>query len=166
MVQLLCNSARRLKIVDLGEYKERNERFYYRSRLVILDNDELKIKILCAAHDALSGGHSGCGKTLELIQREYYWPRMFDTIRRYVGCCYTCRRAKASREKYHGLLKPLPVPERRWQDISVDFVVDLPESEGYTNVIVVVDRLSKFRYMIPCKRIEAANVANMFLRYM
>ena len=139
MVQLLRNGARRSKIVDLGECEERNERLYYCSRLVLLDNDELKIKILRAAHDAPSGGHPGRGKTLELIQREYYWPRMFDTIRRYVGCCHTCRRAKASREKYHGLLKPLPVLERRWQDISVDFVVDLPESEGYTNVIVVVD---------------------------
>ena len=90
---------------------------------------------------------------------------MFETIRRFVSCCYTCRRAKASREKYHGLLKPLPVPERRWQHISVDFVVNLPESEGCTNIIVVVDRLSKYRYLIPYARIEASNVARLFYRY-
>ena len=59
----------------------------------------------------------------------------------------------------------MPVPERRWADISVDFVVDLPESEGYKNVMVVVDRLSKYRYLIPCSKMEAPDVARMFLRH-
>ena len=164
-LQLLSNGVRRSKKITLGDCENRNSRLYYRSRLVIPDNDELKVKILRAVHDAPSGGHPGRGKTLELIQREYYWPRLFETVRRYVSCCHTCRRAKASREKYHGLLKPLPVPERRWADISVDFVVDLPESEGYKNVMVVVDRLSKYRYLIPCNKMEAPDVARMFLRY-
>jgi hypothetical protein len=59
----------------------------------------------------------------------------------------------------------MPVPERRWADISVDFVVNLPESEGYKNVMVVVDRLSKYRYLILCSKIEALDVARMFLRH-
>jgi hypothetical protein len=164
-LQLLHNGVRRSKTVTLSDCENRDGRLYYKNRLVIPDDDELKIKILRAAHDAPSGGHPGRGKTLELIQREYYWPRLFETVRRYVSCCHTCRRSKASREKYHGLLKPLPVPERRWADISVDFVVDLPESEGYKNVMVVVDRLSKYRYLIPCSKMEAPDVARMFLRH-
>jgi hypothetical protein len=72
IVQLLRNNARQSKIVNLSECEERNERFYHRSRLVLLDNDELKIKILRATHNALLGGYPGRGKTLELIQREYY----------------------------------------------------------------------------------------------
>jgi hypothetical protein len=151
--------------MTLSECGSRGGRLYYRNRLVVPDHDELKIKILRAVHDSPSGGHPGRGKTLEIVQREYYWPRMFDTIRRYVGCCHTCRRSKASREKYHGLLKPLPVPERRWQHISIDFVVDLPESEGCKNIMVVVDRLTKNRYLIPCAKMEAIDVARMFLRY-
>ena len=164
-LQLLKDGARRSKTMTLSECETRGGRLYYRNRLVVPDHDELKIKILQAVHDSPSGGHPGRGKTLEIVQREYYWLRMFDTIRRYVGCCHTCRRSKASREKYHGLLKPLPVPERRWQDISIDFVVDLPESEGCKNIMVVVDRLTKYRYMIPCAKMEAIDVARMFLRY-
>ena len=88
---------------------------------------------------------------------------MFETVKRYVACCHTCRKAKSSRDKYHGLLKPLPIAERRWQHISVDFVIDLPESKGYTNIMVVVDWLSKYRYLIPYKEITAPEIARLFL---
>jgi hypothetical protein len=165
ILELLRNGTRRSKKISLSECEERDGRLFFRDRLVIPKHDELIIKILRVAHDSPAGGHPGRGKTLDIIQREYYWPGMFDSIRRYVNCCHTCHRSKASREKYHGLLKSLPVPERRWQDISVDFVVDLPESEGYKNIMVVVDRLSKYRYLIPCKSMEAPEVARLFFRH-
>jgi hypothetical protein len=60
---------------------------------------------------------------------------------------------------YNGLLKPLPVPDQRWKDISINFVVDLPISKGYTNIIVVVDRLSKMRYLIAYPNILTPTVA-------
>jgi hypothetical protein len=87
---------------------------------------------------------------------------MFNTVRRFVACCHICWKAKASREKYHGLLKPLPIPIRSWRDISVDFVTDLPKSEGCTNIIVVVDWLTKYWYLIPCASITAPAVAQLF----
>ena len=90
---------------------------------------------------------------------------MLETVRRYVKSWHTCSRSKASREKYNGLLKPLPVPERRWRDISVDFIVELPESQDYTNIMVVVDRLSKMKHFIPCNKIDAPTVAKLFLHY-
>jgi len=164
-LQLLRSGACKLKRVTLSECEIRNDRVYYRDRIMIPDHDELKIKLLRHVHDSPVGGHPGRGKTLEILQREYYWPKMFETVKRYVACCHTCRKAKSSRDKYHGLLKPLPIAERRWQHISVDFVIDLPESKGYTNIMVVVDRLSKYRYLIPCKEITAPETARLFLRY-
>lgn len=76
---------------------------------------------------------------------------MDRTLRQYIRNCHGCRRARASKEKYHGILSPLPVPERCWKDITLDFVVELPESNGYNAVLNVVDRLSKMRHCIPCK---------------
>ena len=64
---------------------------------------------------------------------------------------------------YNGLLKPLPAPDRRWKDISIDFVVDLPISKGCTNIMVVVDRLSKMRHLIAYFDMSTPAVARLFL---
>ena len=162
-LKLIQDGVRRSKKISLSECEARGDRLYYRNRLVVPDHDELKLKLLEHVHDLPVAGHPGRGKTLELLQREYYWPNMHNTIRRYVASCHTCRRAKTSRETYNGLLKPLPVPDRRWKDISVDFVVDLPTSKGCTNIMVVVDRLSKMRHLIACPDMSAPAVAQLFL---
>jgi phage gp36-like protein len=54
---------------------------------------------------------------------------------------------------------------QRWRDISIDFIVDLPSSNGFTNIIVVVDRLTKMRYIIPMESINAILVAKCFVKY-
>jgi hypothetical protein len=63
-----------------------------------------------------------------------------------------------------GVLRPLPVPEKPWEDISIDFVVGLPECEGFDPVWVVVDRLSKMRHYIPCHTTREVGLAKLFLR--
>jgi hypothetical protein len=163
VVDLIRREVRRSKKISLSECRIRENRLFYRDRLVVPDHDELKIKLLRHVHDSLVGGHLGRAKTLEVLQRNYYWPLMHDSVRRFVASCQTCSRTKSSREKYNGLLKPLPVPERRWKDLSVDFVTELPESNGYTNIMVVVDRLSKMRHLVPCQSTTAPAVARMFL---
>jgi hypothetical protein len=54
---------------------------------------------------------------------------------------------------------------QRWRDISIDFVVDLPSSNGFTNIIVVVDRLMKMRHIVPINSINAVLVAECFVKY-
>jgi transposase InsO family protein len=64
-----------------------------------------------------------------------------------------------------GVLRPLPVAEKPWEDISMDFVVGLPVCEGFDAVWVVVDRLSKMRDFIPRHTtIDAVGQAELFLR--
>jgi hypothetical protein len=54
---------------------------------------------------------------------------------------------------------------QRWRDISIDFIVDLPSSNRFINIIVVVNRLMKMRYMIPMESINAISVAECFIKH-
>lgn len=163
--QQLSEGVRKSKLISLGECEVLNDRLYYRGRMVIPDHDELKIKLLRHTHNSPVGGHPGRTRTLDILSRHYYWPKMYETVRRFVSSCHTCSRTKAWKTTFTGVLKPLPVPQRRWADISVDFIVELPESEGCPNIMVVVDRLSKGAHFIECPNITARTVARLFLKH-
>jgi len=79
---------------------------------------------------------------------------MKSTVEKYVDNYYIYHRSKASRNKYKGLLKLNPILVQDWTDITMDFVIDLPEREGYNAILIVTNRLSKERYYIPCSTKE------------
>jgi hypothetical protein len=73
-------------------------------------------------------------------------------IAEYVSLCDTCQRVKAEHQRPAGLLQPLKIPEWKWEEIRMDFIVGLPRTEaGYDSIWVIVDRLTKVAYFIPIK---------------
>ena len=116
---------------------------YSRGLVYVPDHEDLKVRILQQAHDAIEIGHPGQAKTLEVVQREFFWPRMREFINEYINSCDLCQRNKPSHHKKYGLLSPLPVPTGPWRSLSMDHITDLPRSEGYDAILVVVDRLTK-----------------------
>ncbi len=108
------------------------------------------IQLIREAHDLSTSDHSDMNRTLNLLRRSYCWPKMRATIKRYIRNCYVCRRSKASRDRINELLKSLPVSEQRWQDISLNFIIDLSESDESNAILTVIDRLSKERHYILC----------------
>jgi transposase InsO family protein len=70
----------------------------------------------------------------------------------YVALCDTCQRVKAEHQRPVGLLQPLQVPEWKWEEIAMDFIVDLPRTQsGYDSIWVIVDWLAKVTRFIPVK---------------
>ena len=147
---MLKEGARKSKLILLPYCEIIEDHLYCNKKLVLPEVEELRIELLKEVHESPAGGHYGAGKIIELIKRQYWFPGMYETVRRFTKNCHICRRANYSREAYNGVLNPLPVPERTWKDVSMDYVVGLPNSEGKNAILVVMCRLSKMRHFIPC----------------
>jgi hypothetical protein len=102
---------------------------YFRNRLYIPDDEPLRLQIAESEHDSQVAGHFGQKKTLELITRNFYWPKMEDWVNQYVRSCDECQRNKSPRHARYGLLQPLNLAPAPWESTSVDFITALPESE-------------------------------------
>ncbi|KAH0610986.1 uncharacterized protein H6S33_011413 [Morchella sextelata] len=152
------------KLGEMKDIAEKDGLLFYKNRLYIPADDRIKIRIAQAEHDSKVAGHFGQDKTLELITRNFYWPKMNEWIDDYVRSCDECQRNKPSRHKKYGALLPLSTPHSVWQSISMDFVVQLPESKGYNQIWVVVDRFSKMSHFIPLvAETTAQDLAKIFL---
>ena len=121
----------------------------HHSRIYIPDSSDLRLRILQYLHDHILSGHPGQNKTTSLILRDYTWPGLREFVKKYCKSCTTCMRAKPQRHKPYGLLKQLPVPERPWNSISMDFIETLPTSSGCDSILVIVDRSSKQGIFVP-----------------
>ncbi len=115
-----------------------------------------RTQLIHSAHSSLGTGHPGANATLSLLKDRYWWPNMARDVRRFVQGCEECAISKSPRHLPAGKLLPLPVPNRPWSHLGVDFVTDLPVSEGNTCILVVVDRLSKSCHLIPLKNLPTA----------
>jgi len=90
---------------------------------------------------------------------------MRETITQYVKSCDICHWTKVVRHIPYGLMKPNKAPDRPWKSISMDFITDLPLSEGADAILIVIDRLTKMAHLIPCRKdMDARQFQEMFLR--
>ena len=130
-------------MITLGECSRDGHRLKYRDRLYVPEHGPQRLRLLRTHHEAAAAGHPGRWKTLEILKRTYYYPKMQAGTDRFVRNCHTCQRSRITRHAPFGILRPLPIPDRPWQDIAMGFVTDLPWSRGYDAIWVVIDRLTR-----------------------
>jgi len=97
VIQALREDKSTHPTVQLTQCQIREDLLYYRDRLYIPDDDELKAEVLRLCHEDPAAGHPGRAKTYELISREYYWKGLSTAVRRWVKNCTICRRTKSTR---------------------------------------------------------------------
>ncbi|GBG85515.1 hypothetical protein CBR_g40154 [Chara braunii] len=125
---------------------------------------QLRVQVVVEFHDQAVVGHIGFHKTLPRVCRLYVWPKSKDFVKAYIQECPTCQEVNSANHLPYGLLQPLPIPEGRWQSISMDFIGPLrpPTERGHDAILVVVHRFTKRARFVPCRyRISAREVADI-----
>ena len=108
----------------------------------------LRESIIRECHDSPYMGHRGVNKTYLQIRKLFYWPKMAKMVHAYVRSCLTCARAKASTRK-RTAIHPNECPIGPFHSITMDFITKLPEVDGISQILVVVDRFTKKLFTIP-----------------
>jgi hypothetical protein len=138
----------------------------YRNRRWVPDSEPLQTSLVQQLHDSVLTGHPGKEGLIAILRRRYHWPYMTLTVRQFVRNCMSCGRNTVWRNRTQGLLQPLPIPDRVWSEISMDYIVDLPRTKsGKRHILVITDRLGKGPMFIPCKNLEGKTLARKFIKH-
>ena len=93
------------KQLSLAECQEdSNGRLLYCRRLYVPKNMPLKLRLIKDFYEVPAARHPGRSKTLELLSRQYYWPRIHKDVDRFLCNCHTCQRSRTSRHAPFGIL--------------------------------------------------------------
>ncbi|WCJ39071.1 Transposon Tf2-6 polyprotein [Euphorbia peplus] len=121
-------------------------------RLCVPDIEALKREIMEEAHCSAYALHPGSTKMYRTLKENYWWHGMKKDVAEFVARCLVCQQVKAEHQSPSGLLQPLPIPEWKWEHITMDFVSSLPRTQrGHDSVWVIVDRLTKSAHFLPVR---------------
>jgi transposase InsO family protein len=169
--EVVAKAARELRkdkgrgTVKSAEWSESDGLLIFWDKIYVPNDKDLRRHIIEQHHDTCIAGHAGRFKTLELVARNYWWPQMSHYIGIYVKTCDLCNRTKLQHRRPFGELHPSETPAAPWDTISVDFIVELPESHGYDAIMNVVDSVTKCAHFIPTHTtITAEGAARLYLR--
>jgi hypothetical protein len=122
----------------------------------------LRQEIFDQHHEIRIAKYQKIDRTLELITRTYYFPKMKKFVKNRIRICDTCQRNKTSKHKPYGKMMPNQAPTGAWEDMALNFIIKLPESKepitktNFDSILVVTNRLIKYGYFIPYRESSSA----------
>jgi hypothetical protein len=169
--QLVIEGARQLPSkwglpISMSECSvDDQKRLLWRDRVWIPNHEPLRTALIQHMHDSTLSGHPGRDMTKALISRFYAWPGMSQDVKRFLHNCDVCGRKSVWRQQKKGLLKPLPIPDRQWAEISVDFVTGIPPSgpDKAGTIMVITERLFKQTIFEPMTGTTSSDTAEALL---
>ena len=97
---------------------------WYKGRLYICKNSQLNQNILFELHTSPLGGHSGFLNTYHKVRKEFFWDGLKFDIQKFAEECLVCQQNKVETINTPGLLQPLSIPSQRWEEVSMDLIID------------------------------------------
>jgi ribonuclease HI len=151
------------KAIDFTE--DNQGTIWFSNMICVPDVGDLRKTILREAHDSAYSIHPGSTKMYQDVKQRYWWYGMKRDVAAHVALSDTCHRVKAEHQRPAGLLQPLKVPEWKWEEIGMDFIVGLPHThDGYDLIWVIVDRLTKVAHFIPVRTTyTGAKLAELYM---
>jgi hypothetical protein len=144
-----------------------NDLLVYENRLVVLNENELRIRLCDEFHRPSYRAHFERGKMRKIICQQYFWPGMGSYIDRYIGNCPECKRSKNSRFKPAGLLRSLLIFQKLWQYVTMNFKSFNKNRHSYDVILVIMDRLGKRSFfLLTHKTCTAANLAKLYYTFL
>ncbi|GJU57413.1 putative reverse transcriptase domain-containing protein [Tanacetum coccineum] len=118
------------------------------------------------SHKSKYSIHPGSDKIYQDMKKLYWWPNMKANITTYVSKCLTYTKVKAEHQRPSGLLVQPEIPQWKWDNITIDFVIKLPKSsQGCDTIWVIVDRLTKSAIFVPIRETDPLEkLARMYLK--
>jgi hypothetical protein len=146
------------------EYMIQDELLFRGNQLCIL-KCSMRDNLLKEKNSGGLVGHFSHEIFFSKLNGSYYWPGMRIDVKKFVDRCRICQHMKGKRQNAR-LYQPLPIPERSWDAIRIDFILGFPRTQrGYDSIFVVVDRFSNMSHFIPCQKTsEATHIANLFFK--
>ena len=146
----------------LDDYTPQDD-YLFKANKLCIPQFSVRDFLVWEIHAGGLAGHFGRDKTIEEVECQFYWPGLKRGVAKIVGQCRTCQLAKHPKQNT-SLYTPLPVPDRPWQDVSMDFVLGLPRTfRKHDSILVVIDRFSKMAHFLPCsKTSNASKIAKLY----
>ncbi|QRW17568.1 Retrotransposable element Tf2 protein [Rhizoctonia solani] len=167
IIQFLQNKSKAPPSIKctFKDYQMEAGLLFYQGRIVVLNVGTLQTELLRIFHDSPLASHLGRQHTLELVSRNYYWPRICADTYWHVDSCKTCQQIR--KPKYAPIPpQPLELPTCLWQHVSYDMIVDLPKDSNSDSILVIVDSFTKYVILVECsKKLKAPELADLFLQH-
>jgi hypothetical protein len=161
------NEIRQLILDGKGKYfREDTEGVvWFKDRLCVPDIKSIRELILKEASETTYSIHPGSEKMYQDLKKRFWWYGMKREITEYVAICDSCQRIKAEHQRATGLVLPLQIPQWKWDEIGMYFIVGLPQTQvSYDSIWVVVDRLTMVTHFIPVKtNYNSAVLAKLYM---
>jgi hypothetical protein len=149
-----------------GFSKDEQGTIWFEKRICVPDDPDIRKLIFQEAHETPYSIHPSNTKMYIDLKEIFWWSNMKGDIAEYIAKCDVCSRVKAEHQKPARLLQPLKVPDWKWDQIGMDFIIGLPRTKsGYDSIWVIVDRLTKVAHFILVKTTyTSAKLADIYMK--
>jgi hypothetical protein len=145
-----CGNASEFYFIDDGLLRMGD------ARTVVPNDMELRRDILDEGHKSRYTIHPGSTKMYQDLKKKFWWHGMNRDVTEYVAQCQVCQQVKAEHQRPAGLFQLFSIPEWKWDQIAMDFVVGLPKApDAQDSIWVVINRLTKSVHFIPHRQLCA-----------